>query len=61
MEEFAKNNQNVSYVETPVLYQQYTTSYVLVMEYIEGCGIDDKEALVEQGCNLKGNRNQTGR
>lgn len=53
MEEFAKNNQNVSYVETPVLYQQYTTSYVLVMEYIEGCGIDDKEALVEQGCNLK--------
>ena len=35
------------------MYQQYTTVNVLVMEYIDGCGIDDKEALIEQGYDLK--------
>ena len=36
-----------------MLYQEYTTSYVLVMEYIEGCGIDDKERLLKYGYDLK--------
>ena len=34
-------------------YQQYTTVNVLVMEYIDGIGIDDKEALTENGYDLK--------
>lgn len=53
MEEFARRNRDVSFVGTPILYQQYTTVHVLVMEYIDGCGIDDKEALLEQGYDLK--------
>ena len=36
MEEFAKNNQSVSFVGVPRLYQEYTTPHVLVMEYIDG-------------------------
>ena len=53
MEEFARRNKDVNFVGTPALYQQYTTVNVLVMEYIDGCGIDDKEALTEQGYDLK--------
>ena len=53
MEEFARRNKEVSFVGTPVLYQQYTTVNVLVMEYIDGIGIDDKEALTENGYDLK--------
>ena len=53
MEEFARRNKEVSFVGTPVLYQQYTTVNVLVMEYIDGIGIDDKEALIENGYDLK--------
>lgn len=53
MEEFARRNKEVSFVGTPVLYQQYTTVNVLVMEYIDGIGIDDKDELIENGYDLK--------
>ena len=53
MEEFAQRNKEVNFVGTPKLYQQYTTVNVLVMEYIDGCGIDDKEELTERGYDLK--------
>lgn len=53
MEEFARRNREVNFVGTPILYQQYTTVNVLVMEYIDGCGIDDKKTLVECGYDLK--------
>ena len=53
LEEFARRNKEVNFVGTPVLYQQYTTVHVLVMEYIDGIGIDDKEKLIEQGYDLK--------
>src|SRR5699024_5071216 len=43
----------VNFVGTPVLYQQYTAVHVLVMEYIDGIGIDDKEKLIEHGYDLK--------
>ena len=52
MEEFARRNKEVNFVGTPVLYQQFSTVNVLVMEYIDGIGIDDKEALTEQGYDL---------
>ena len=47
IEEFARRNKDVNFVQTPVLYQQYTTVHVLVMEYIDGCGIDEKDKLLE--------------
>nr|WP_178634361.1 AarF/UbiB family protein [uncultured Mediterraneibacter sp.] len=53
LEEFARLNKDVNFVKIPVLYQQYTTVHVLVMEYIDGCGIDDKEQLLEEGYDLK--------
>lgn len=52
MEEFARRNRDVNFVGTPVLYQEFTTVHVLVMEYIDGCGIDDKEALLAGGYDL---------
>jgi predicted unusual protein kinase regulating ubiquinone biosynthesis (AarF/ABC1/UbiB family) len=31
--------------------QEYTTMHALVMEYIEGPAIDDKEKLLADGCD----------
>lgn len=45
MEEFARRNKDIAYVRTPVLYKEFTTHHVLVMEYIEGYPIDEKEVL----------------
>ena len=53
MEEFARRNEDVVYVRTPKLYQEYTTMHVLVMEYIEGSAIDDKEKLLSGGYDLE--------
>lgn len=53
MEEFARNNKDIKYVYVPTLYHEYTTSRVLVMEYIDGCSIDDKQALLEGGYDLE--------
>lgn len=53
MEEFAQRNRNVTFVGTPRLYKEYTTNRVLVMEYIDGFAVDDKEELIENGYDLK--------
>lgn len=47
--EFAHNNRDIVYVGVPKLYTEYTTDRVLVMEYIEGLSITDKEALDKSG------------
>ena len=48
-----QNNQDVAYVDVPKIYQEYTTMHVLVMEYVDGCEISDKEYLTENGYDLK--------
>lgn len=53
MEEFANRNKDVAFVETPALYRQYTTTHVLVMEYIDGLAVDDKDHLQENGYDLQ--------
>ena len=53
IEEFACNNRDVAFVATPKLYRKYTTSHVLVMEYIKGFNIDDKEGLLKDGYDLE--------
>ena len=53
IEEFSRCNQEVAFVRTPVLYREYTTSQILVMEYINGFAVDDKEALIENGYDLE--------
>ena len=52
MEEFAQRNQDVAFVTTPRLYREYTTNHVLVMEYIDGFAINDKENLLANGYDL---------
>ena len=52
MEEFTRNNQGVRYIRCPKLYHEHTTSRVLVMEYIGGCPVDDKETLLAEGYDL---------
>lgn len=52
MEEFACRNEEAAYVRTPKLYQEYTTMHALVMEYIEGPAIDDKEKIFADGYDM---------
>lgn len=53
MEEFARLNRDVQFVASPILYREHSTGQILVMEYIEGCGVDEKECLLEGGYDLK--------
>ena len=52
MEEFARLNKDVAFVTSPKLYREYTTTQVLVMEYIEGIGVDEKDKLLAAGYDL---------
>lgn len=52
MEEFAKNNADIKFGGVPKLYREYTTSQVLVMQYIGGCAITDREGLLARGYDL---------
>ena len=52
MEEFADKNSDIVFVEVPHLYREYTTAKVLVMEYVEGFAIDDKEDLLANSYDL---------
>lgn len=52
LEEFSRKNAEIEFVAVPVLYRQYTTSRVLVMEYIDGFAVDDKAGLLENGYDL---------
>lgn len=52
IEEFAAKNAEVEFVAAPMLYRRYTTSRVLVMEYIDGFSVDDKEGLLQNGYDL---------
>ena len=52
MEEFAQKNKNVAFVESPILYREFTASRVLVMEYVDGISIDNKERLLADGYDL---------
>ena len=53
MEEFSRKNEDIAFVGTPALFKEYTTPHVLVMEYIDGFGIHEKERLLEEGYDLK--------
>lgn len=52
LEEFTYRNKDVAYVRAPRLFREFTTSRVLVQEYIAGYAIDDKAALTENGYDL---------
>ena len=56
MEEFARLNEDVKFICVPKLYRPYTTGRVLVMEYIDGYDISDRQGLEEAGYD----RNEIG-
>ncbi len=49
LEKFRELNQDVAFVTSPLLYRTYTTGNVLVMERIDGMGIDEGDKLTEAG------------
>ncbi len=50
---FTKNNEDKKYIKLPKTYDEYTTSHMLVMEYISGYKIDDIETLINNGYDPK--------
>lgn len=53
MQEFSRRNKGIAYIGSPRLYEKYTSMYMLVMEYIDGYAVDDREALQENGYDLR--------
>lgn len=51
-DKFAELNKEIVYASCPEIEHKYTTSRVLVMEYIEGVQIDDLEKLRDRGYDL---------
>ena len=52
LREFARLNAKVPYIACPEVVGELATSRILVLEYVEGCPIDDRAALLSAGCNL---------
>jgi ubiquinone biosynthesis protein len=52
IEEFTLCNRGINFIGFPRLYREYTTSQVLVQEYIDGYSISEKEALTDAGYDL---------
>ena len=52
MAEFAKKNKDVAFVKVPILYREYISPHILVMEYIDGFAVNDKAALLANGYDL---------
>ena len=50
--EFAAINKDIDYIKVPKVYTNISTEKVLVMEYIDGISIYDKENLIKENYNL---------
>ncbi len=50
---FKETYKNEPYIDAPFIYRQYSSKYVLVMEYVDGYELNDHQALVEKGINTK--------
>lgn len=50
--EFYENNKDVAYINSPQVYKDFSTSKVLVMEYLNGINIDNFEALKLDGYDM---------
>lgn len=53
LEEFKQNNIDIVYVSVPKVYKNLVTRRVLVMEYIDGTSLREKQKLIDQGYNLE--------
>ncbi len=53
MKEFSHRNEGIAYIASPKLYDRYTSMTVLVMEYVDGYAVDDKDTLLDNGYDLR--------
>ncbi len=53
LKRFAEANADVKFVSCPKVYDEFTTTDVIVMEYIDGLSIADMEGLLAEGFDLK--------
>lgn len=53
IEEFKRNNDDILYIKPLSVYKEFSTPYVLVMEYIDAPFINDKKILLEQGYDME--------
>ena len=47
----ARNFRDVPFIRFPKIYWEYSTSHIMVMDFIEGVRIDDPEAITAMGHN----------
>lgn len=52
IEEFNRINSEISYVKVPRVVKEYSTKKVLIMEYIPGFYIHDRENLIKNGYDM---------
>ena len=50
---FASLSEDLAYIDVPHIEDDYSTSKVLVMEYIEGFKLEQRDQLIEHGYDLK--------
>ncbi len=53
IEEFKENNCDIIYIDVPKVYENLVTKKVLVMEYIEGTMLSEKDEILSQGYDLE--------
>lgn len=53
MNEFSINNNGINYLQSIKVYSDYSTRNVLVMEYIDGCNINDLDFLNKNGYDIE--------
>ena len=52
IKEFEINNKGIEFIKTIHVFEQYCTSKVLTMEYIDGININDQKTLLKSGYDL---------
>ena len=53
LEEFRQNNCDIVYIGVPKVYKSLVTKKVLIMEYVEGINVTDKQELLNSGYDLE--------
>lgn len=50
---FKENNKDIKFITSPSVYDKYSTRRIIVMDYIAGIKIDDRNTLENQGYELE--------
>ena len=53
LEEFRENNIDITYIGVPKIYKNYITKKVLVMDFIQGISLNEKQKLENAGYDIQ--------